>query len=117
MPEVKIIFVLLYWLILTILIWGTISIRDGRDDTFNYHLENYIDCMAGGSRKHQDCQELRMSLEAESHPVVEMIYMMLIAFLNFASLPFVIQFHTVKHSVRQATRRLSTFILPGKSTL
>lgn len=69
--------------------------------------------MAGGSRKDQDCQELRMSLEAESHPVVEVIYMMLIAFLNFASLPFVIQFHTMKHtvkrSVRQVTRRFSTF--------
>ena len=65
-PEVKIIFVLLYWLVLTILIWGTFSIRDGRIDTFNYHLQNYINCMAGGSRKDQNCQELRMSLEAES---------------------------------------------------
>ena len=106
-PEVKIGFVLFYWLILTILIWTTASIRNGRDDTFAYNLRAYADCMAGGNRKDHDCHKLRLDLEAETNFVIEAIYLILVAFLNFASLPFVIQFQTVKHTVRQVTRRLS----------
>lgn len=64
--------------------------------------------MAGGNRKDHDCQNLRQHLEADVKPVVEVIYLVLIAFLNFASLPFVIQFQTVKHSVRRVTRKFSS---------
>ena len=63
--------------------------------------------MAGGDRKDHDCHNLRLDLEAETNFVIEVIYLILTAFLNFASLPFVIQFQTVKHTVRQAKRRLS----------
>ena len=89
------------------MIWTTASIRNGRDDTFAYTLRSYADCMAGGDRKDHDCHNLRLDLEAETNFVIEVIYLILIAFLNFASLPFVIQFQTVKHTVRQAKRRLS----------
>ena len=106
-PEVKIIFVLLYWLLLTILIWTSLSIRIGRGDTFDQHLRSYTDCMAGGDRKDHDCRSLRIDFEAESSPVAELFYLLLVAFLNFASLPFVIQFQTIQHSVRQASRKLS----------
>ena len=107
-PELKIVFVLLYWLILTVLIWGAFSIRDGRDDIFDYHLRNYVDCMAGGIRKDHDCRELRLDLEAETYPVVEVIYLTIFAFLNFSSLSFVIQFETVRHTLRQATQKFSS---------
>ena len=106
--EVKIVFILLYWLLLTILIWTSFSVRAGRAEEFDFHLESYIDCMAGGDRRGHDCQDLRRDLEADVNPVVEVIYLVLIAFLNFASLPFVIQFQTVKHSVRRVTQRLSS---------
>ena len=107
----KIGFVLLYWLVLTILIWTSASIRNGRDNTFARTLKSYTDCMAGGDRKDHDCHELRLNFEAETNFAIEVIYLILIAFLNFASLPFVIQFHTVKHRVRQASRRLSATII------
>lgn len=106
-PEVKIAFVLFYWLILTILLWANFSRSTARSNIFNDHLRSYADCIAGGSRKHHDCRSLRLELEAEINPVVEAIYLTFTAFLNFASLPFVIQFQTVKHSVRRASRKLS----------
>ena len=67
--------------------------------------------MAGGNRKGHDCHMLRQDLEAES-PIVEIIYLVLLAFVNFASLPFVIQFQTAKSTLRRASRRISkaTFI-------
>lgn len=64
--------------------------------------------MAGGDRKDHDCHELRLDFEAETNIALEIIYLIPVAFLNFASLPFVIQFHTVKHRVRQVSRKLST---------
>ena len=95
-PEFKISFVLFYWVLHSILLCIGFSIRAGRDDIFDYYLRSYTDCMAGGTRRDQDCQSLRMNLEAESNYVIEVIYFLSSAFLNFASIPFVIQFQTVK---------------------
>ena len=107
----KIGFVLLYWLAITILIWTNASIRNGRDNTFARTLRSYANCMAGGDRKDHNCHKLRLDFEAETNFTIEVIYLILTAFLNFASLPFVIQFHTIKHRVRQATRRISNTIV------
>ena len=57
--------------------------------------------MAGGNRKGHNCFEQRQDLEAESYPAVEVIYLLLVAFLNFASLPFVIQFESIKQRVKK----------------
>ena len=107
-PEIKIAFVLLYWLVLAIMLWTSVSRRTGHSDAHNSHIRSYADCMAGGDRKDHDCHMLRQDLEAEVSPVVEVIYLTLVAFLNFASLPFVIQYQTVQHSVRKASRKIST---------
>ena len=64
--------------------------------------------MAGGNQKYDDCHELRLDLEAEMNPVLEVITFIFIALLNYASLPFVIQFETIKKSVRRATSRLNS---------
>ena len=106
-PEVKICFVLLYWLMLTIMIWTSLSIRIGRVDTADELLRSYTNCMAGGDRKGHNCHSLRTDLEAEESPAAELLYLFLAAFLNFATLPFVIQFQTVQQSVKQASRKLS----------
>ena len=62
--------------------------------------------MAGGNRKHHDCRMLRLELEAETYPVLEAIYLISVAFLNFVSLPFVVQFHTIKNFVIQTITKL-----------
>ena len=99
-PEIKITFVLFYWLIHTVVLWTSISVRSGRNDTFDYYLRSYADCMAGGNRRDHDCNSLRMDLEAESNPVIEVVTFLSSGFLNFVSLPFVIQYRTVKNSVK-----------------
>ena len=99
-PEIKITFVLFYWAMHNILLRTSRSVRGGRNDLFDYHLRSYTDCMAGGNRRDHDCNSLRMDLEAEINPVIEVITFLSSAFLNFASLPFVIQYQTVKKSVK-----------------
>ena len=63
--------------------------------------------MVGGNRKHLDCHSLRQDLEAQVTPALEVIIFLLVGFLPFASLPFVIQFQTVKTTIRQTSRNLS----------
>ena len=75
------------------------SVRDGRDDSTMRHLISYIDCMAGGNRRDHDCNSLRLDVESDTTPVVDAISAISIAFLNFATLPFVIQFQTIKNVV------------------
>ena len=67
--------------------------------------------MAGGIRKDHDCQELRLKVEAESYPLIEVFYLISLSFLNFSSLPFVIQFQTVKQRLQQAAQRLALELL------
>ena len=100
-PEVKIVFVLVYWLVITTALFTSVSIKAGRADMFYYHIKRYIGCMAGGHRKHLDCHSLRQDFEAGVNPTLEIIYLLFVAFLNFSSIPFVIQFRTVKRLINR----------------
>ena len=108
MPEVKIVFVIFYWLVQSVIFWTISSIRAGRFDIINNHLGNFADCMAGGDRKGHDYHQLRVDLEAEAIPVLEGITLMLTGFLNFATLFFMIQFRAIKDSGMQAVRNFNT---------
>ena len=88
---------------LTIILWTSFS---ARGDRFYDSARRFADCMAGGNRKDHDCRELREDLEAHTNPVIEVFNLMLLAFHNFASLPFVIQFQTIKNSLRQARQKV-----------
>ena len=64
--------------------------------------------MAGGNHRDHDCNSLRMDLEAESNPVVDVIFLLSFAFLNFVSLSFVIQFQTIKNVVKKTAMKFKT---------
>ena len=104
----KIVFVIFYWLVQSVIFWTISSIRAGRADIVDNQLRNFADCMAGGNRKDHDCRQLRMDLEAETIPVLEGIALVLVAFLSFATLFFVVQFKAIKDSVMQAIRNFNT---------
>ena len=93
------------------MLWTGNSVRAGRDNIIQFYLRSYTDCMAGGNRKDHDCHSSRHDLEAQVTPALETIVFALAGFLAFASLPFVIQFRTVKSTVREASRNLSLKLL------
>ena len=107
-PEVKIAFVLVYWATYLALFYTAISISDGRVDVFNSLLRSYTDCEAGGSRKSHDCHMLRLDLEAEANPALEIIFFIVVAIGNFSSLPFVIDFDMLKKFVIQVANKFSS---------
>lgn len=88
------------------LLWTNSSVRGITADAFQDRLEIYARCMATGSGN-PDCELYKKQLEDLSYPVLDVIYLILTAFLNFSNLPFVVQFKTVKHSVRRVTKKLS----------
>ena len=63
--------------------------------------------MSGGTSRSDTCEPYRREFESLSHPGLECTYLILFAFLNLSSLPFVIQYKTIKRSVRDATRRIT----------
>ena len=63
--------------------------------------------MAGGYREGHDCRMLRLDLEAETVPALEVIYLIASAFLNFTSLIFVVEFQAIKKLVRQGAKKLT----------
>jgi len=87
--------------------WTTFSIMIGRTDEFMDRFNKYVTCMEQGIRDNEDCSSYKKDIEDLSHPSLNMIYTVLFAFFNFFSLPLVIQFRTVKHSMTLAARRMS----------
>ena len=63
--------------------------------------------MSTGSNN-PSCETFREQFEDDSYPAFDTVHIMLVGLLNFSNLPFVVQFRTVKHTVRRATRRLSS---------
>ena len=61
--------------------------------------------MAGLNHKHHDCHKLRQDLHAKTYPVLAASNLIILAFQNFASLPFVIQFQTMKISIMRAIQK------------
>ena len=66
----------------------------------------YFRCMSTGTNN-PDCEKFRRQFQEDSFPSLEAIYVILSGFLNFANLPFIVQFRTVKQSVRRVTKRVS----------
>ena len=64
--------------------------------------------MAGGTRKEHDCHKLREDLEDNAASVLEVISLFFLTFMNFASLPFVIQFQTIKKLITQFFSKFAT---------
>ena len=94
-----------YSLLFTIVLWTSFNSAGKR---FDENLRRFTDCMAGGSRKEHDCRELRENLEANEKFVLEVISLIFLAFQNFAHLPFVIQFQTIKKSITQFFSKFTT---------
>ena len=63
--------------------------------------------MEGGNREGHNCRMLRLDLEAETIPALEVVYLTASAFLNFASLIFVVEFQAIKKLVRQGAKKLT----------
>lgn len=105
MPELKVVIVLFYSLLLTIVLSTTLS---GTGDRFDEDLRRFADCMAGGTRKEHNCHELRENLEANATSALEVINLFFLAFQNFSHLPFVIQFQTIKKSIAQFFSKFTT---------
>ena len=76
-------------------------------DNFAENLCKYGRCMSTGANN-SDCVRFRREFEKNSFPSLEALYVTLSGFLTFSNLPFIVQFRTVKQSVRRATKRLST---------
>ena len=106
-PEVKVFFGFCYLLAVLVSLWTISTVKGVTADAYQDRLEIYARCMATGS-DNPDCEQYKKQLEDLSYPALDVIYLLLIAFLNFSNLPFVVQFKTFKHSVRRVTKRLSS---------
>ena len=105
-PEVKLFVMFCFLLVIMTTVWTSFSVRDGSANSLQFYLEQYWRCMAGGTNRSHTCEKFRNEFEKLSYPGLECIYLILFTFLNFSSLPFVIQYKAVKQSVKEATKRL-----------
>ena len=105
-PEVKVFVGFFYLLAVLVSLWGVSIVRHITLDAFTDHLRVYIRCMSTGSNN-PNCALFKSQLEDQTYPGFDIVLFILIGFLNFSNLPFVVQFKTVKHTVRRATLKFS----------
>ncbi|XP_065896988.1 uncharacterized protein [Dysidea avara] len=104
-PEIKIFLILCYLLAIMVIAWTTFSLVISNSDELMYRIDRYVACMAHGDNK--ECSRYKKEIEDLFHPSLHLIYTVMLAFFNFSSLPLVVQFRTVKHSVTSVARRMS----------
>ena len=88
-----------------VIAWTTFSLVISNSDELMYRIDRYVACMAHGDNK--ECSRYKKEIEDLFHPSLHLIYTVMLAFFNFSSLPLVVQFRTVKHSVTSVARRMS----------
>jgi len=100
-PEVKIFMVLCYLFVMMGFLWISYTIHLNKIDEFQYHINKYINCIAGGVRNGLNCSEFRRRFEAMNFKYFDAAGVAMNTFLNLTYLPFVLSYRSVKESVKK----------------
>jgi len=99
---------LCYLFVMMGFLWISYTINLSKSDEFQYYIDKYIDCMAGGVRNGLNCSEFRRRFEAMSFKYFEAVGIAMYAFLNLTYLPFVLSYRSVKKSVKKFLSSVNT---------
>jgi len=111
-PEVKVFILLCYIFVLMGFLWISFTISVSKFEEFEYYINEYARCMAGGVRNGLDCSELENKFEHENLKYFQVANLVMHAFLNWAYLPLVLSYHSLKKLVKKFLSLHTTVRLP-----
>ena len=98
-PEVKIFIVFCYMLTTFAVLWINITYKISKSGEYSIQLGKYIGCSANGVHDHQKCEKFREEFEGLSVRWLQVLYLVLGAFVNLSMLPLIIEYKSVKDMI------------------
>ena len=86
-PEVKILIIFCYQLTVLAVLWTTLNYNTSRGGEKAIQIGNYFRCSANGVHDLLDCEQYRKKFEALTIQELQVLHLILVAFLNFSNLP------------------------------
>ena len=94
--EVKIFLIFCYLLAVLAILWTSLTYDISKHDETAIKIGTYIRCSANGIQDQLDCEQYRREFEDLSIHWLQVMYLVLVAFLNISNLPLIIEYKSVK---------------------
>ena len=97
--EVKIFIIFCYLLTVFAVLWTTLTYDISKSGERGIKMGYYFRCSANGVHEHLDCEEYREEFEALTIQELQVLYLILFAFLNLSNLPLIIEYKSIKDKI------------------
>ena len=95
----KIFIIFCYLLAVLAVLWTTLVYNTSRGDEIAIQIGTYFRCSANGAHDLLDCEQYRKKFEALTLQELQVLYLVLFAFLNLSNLPLIIEYKSVKGKI------------------
>ena len=103
--EVKILIIFCYLLTVLAVLWATLTYDISKSGERGVKIGSYFRCSANGIHDLLDCSQFREEFEALTIQELQVLYLILIAFLNLSNLPLIIEYKSVKDKIKSTLGR------------
>ena len=98
-PEVKILIIFCYLLAVLAVLWTTLTYSMSRGGEIAIQIGTYFRCSANGVHDLLDCEQYRKKFEEITIQELQVLHLILVAFLNLSNLPLIIEYKSVKDKI------------------
>ena len=98
-PEVKIFFIFCYLLAVLAVLWTTLTYDISKVGESSIQIFSYFRCSINGVHDLLDCEQYREEFEEITIEELQVLYLVLVAFLNLSNLPLIIEYKSVKDKI------------------
>ena len=98
-PEVKILIICCYQITVLALLWTTLTYHTSRNRELAIQIGTYFRCSINGVHDLLDCEQYREEFEDITIQELQVLYLILFAFINLSNLPLIIEYKSVKDMV------------------
>ena len=106
--EVKIFVIFCYLLAVLAVLWTSLTYDISTHDERAVKIGTYFQCSANGVHDQLDCEPFRREFEDLSIRSLQVLYLILVAFLSISNLPLVIEYKSVKDIILSTLGRDTT---------
>ena len=95
----KIFLIFCYLLAVLAVLWTSVTYDISQHDETAIQIGTYFRCSANGVHDLLDCEQYREEFERLSVQWLQVLYLVLVAFLNISTLPLIIEYKSVKNKI------------------
>ena len=104
--EVKILIIFCYLLTVLAVLWTTATYDISKSGELSIETHSYFRCSANGVHDLLDCEQFRKKFEGITIQELQILYLILFAFLNLTNLPLIIEYKSVKDRIMSTLKSL-----------